>query len=91
MRFTAETSEGLEMKNFTSAITYPSPDWLTLVIPFPHPKPHKSAFRPHETSESARRACPRKRVPLWCIFFALPAVNGPLPAELKFRENTAVV
>ena len=39
MRFTAETSEGLEMKNFTSAITYPSPDWLTLVIPFPHPQP----------------------------------------------------
>ena len=21
------------------------------------------------------------------IFFALPAMNGPLPAELKFREN----
>ena len=21
------------------------------------------------------------------IFFALPATNGPLPAELKFREN----
>ena len=25
------------------------------------------------------------------IFFALPSINGPLPAELKFRENTAVV
>ena len=23
-----------------------------------------------------------------CIFFALPSMNGPLPAELKFRENT---
>ena len=22
------------------------------------------------------------------IFFALPSMNGPLPAELKFRENT---
>ena len=21
------------------------------------------------------------------IFFALPSMNGPLPAELKFREN----
>ena len=33
---------------------------------------------------------PRK-VRLWHIFFALPAMNGPLPAELKFRENTGVV
>ena len=24
------------------------------------------------------------------IFFALPSMNGPLPAELKFRENTEV-
>ena len=31
---------------------------------------------------------PRK-VCLWRIFFALPFRNGPLPAELKFRENTA--
>ena len=30
---------------------------------------------------------PRK-VHLWCIFSALPAMNGPLLAELKFRENT---
>ena len=30
---------------------------------------------------------PRK-VCLWRIFFALPFRNGPLPAELKFRENT---
>lgn len=30
---------------------------------------------------------PRK-VHLWGIFFALPAMNGPLPAEIKFRENT---
>ena len=26
-----------------------------------------------------------------CIFFALLAMNGPLPAELKFRKNTAHV
>ena len=32
---------------------------------------------------------PRK-VHLWCTFFALSAMNGPLPAELKFRENTAL-
>ena len=32
---------------------------------------------------------PRK-VHFWCTFFALPAMNGPLPAELKFRENTAL-
>ena len=25
---------------------------------------------------------------LWHIFLALLAMNGPLPAELKFRENT---
>ena len=25
------------------------------------------------------------------IFFALPSMNGPLPSELKFRENTACV
>ena len=30
---------------------------------------------------------PRK-LHLWCIFFALLAMNGPLPAELKFWENT---
>ena len=30
---------------------------------------------------------PRK-VHLWCIFFALLAMIGPLPAELKLRENT---
>ena len=24
------------------------------------------------------------------IFFALPSMNGPLPAELKFRENTSM-
>ena len=29
---------------------------------------------------------PRK-VHLWGIFFALPVINGPLPAEIKFREN----
>ena len=33
---------------------------------------------------------PRK-LRLWRIFFALPARNGPLPAELKFRENTVFV
>ena len=31
-------SEVLDMKNFTSAITYLSPDGLTLVIPFPQPE-----------------------------------------------------
>ena len=30
---------------------------------------------------------PRKVHP-WGIFFALPTMNGPLPAEIKFRENT---
>ena len=29
---------------------------------------------------------PRK-VRLWYIIFALPAMDGPLPAELKFGEN----
>ena len=27
-------------------------------------------------------------VPLTHIFLALPAMNGQLPAELKFKENT---
>ena len=31
---------------------------------------------------------PRK-VRLWYIIFALPAMDGPLPAELKFGENAA--
>ena len=31
---------------------------------------------------------PPGKLCLWCIFFAFPAMNGPLPAELKFRENT---
>ena len=34
---------------------------------------------------------PNRKVCLWHIFFALPAMNGPFPAELKFRENTGVV
>ena len=34
--------------------------------------------------------CPQESAPL-CIFFALLAMNGPLPAELKFRENTGIV
>ena len=38
MRFSAETSKVLAMKNFALAITYSSPDGLTLVIPFPHPQ-----------------------------------------------------
>ena len=29
-----------------------------------------------------------RKVHLWCIFFALPAMNGPFPADLNFRENT---
>ena len=33
-------------------------------------------------------SAPRK-VHLWCIFFALPAMSFPLPAVLKVRENTA--
>ena len=33
-------------------------------------------------------ASPRKVCSLWHIFFVLLAMNGPLPAELKFRENT---
>ena len=32
---------------------------------------------------------PREVPPLAHIFFALLAMNGPLPAELNFRENTA--
>ena len=32
---------------------------------------------------------PPSKVRLWLIFFALLAMNVPLPAELKFRENTA--
>ena len=32
---------------------------------------------------------PPRKVRLWLIFFALLAMNVPLPAELKFRENTA--
>jgi len=31
---------------------------------------------------------PPQKVNLWGIFFALKAMNGPLLAELKFRENT---
>ena len=27
------------------------------------------------------------KVHLWCIFFALPAMNGPLPAELKLGRT----
>ena len=34
--------------------------------------------------------CPRKSALPWCIFFALPAINDPLPAKLKFRENTEI-
>ena len=32
---------------------------------------------------------PPRKVRLWHIFYALPAMNDPLPAEQKFRENTA--
>ena len=32
---------------------------------------------------------PHRKLCLWRILsFALPAMNGPLPADLKFRENT---
>ena len=32
--------------------------------------------------------CPPPPILEKYIFFALPSMNGPLPAELKFRENT---
>ena len=32
--------------------------------------------------------CPQESAPLVHVFAALAAMNGPLPAELKFRENT---
>ena len=32
---------------------------------------------------------PGRRVRLWNTFLALPVKNGPLPAKLKCRENTA--
>ena len=32
---------------------------------------------------------PQRKVHIWGIYFALPALNGPLPAGLKFKENTA--
>ena len=35
--------------------------------------------------------CPHRNVHLWCIFFALLAMSGPLSAELKFRENIALL
>ena len=31
---------------------------------------------------------PPRKVRLRHIFYALPAMNDPLPAEQKFRENT---
>ena len=31
---------------------------------------------------------PSTIVHLWCVFFSLPAMNGPFPADLNFRENT---
>ena len=31
---------------------------------------------------------PPRKVLLWARFFALDAMNGPLPAVLKFSENT---
>ena len=34
---------------------------------------------------------PQESVPLAHIFFALLPMKGPLPAELKFRENTVAV
>ena len=32
--------------------------------------------------------CPPPPILEKYIFFALPSMNGPLPAELKFRETT---
>ena len=37
---------------------------------------------------NAKLPRPARRVHLCHIFLALPVKNGPLPAELKFRENT---
>ena len=34
------------------------------------------------------RLPPIRKVHLWCIFFALLAMNGPFPADLNFTENT---
>jgi len=34
---------------------------------------------------------PGKRMGLWCIVLALPVKNGPLFAELKFKENIEVM
>ena len=34
---------------------------------------------------------PPREVHLWYTFFGLLAMNSPLPAELKFRENTATI
>ena len=39
-------------------------------------------------SRSPLLPCPHRNVHLWCIFFALLAMIGPLPTELKLRENT---
>ena len=41
---------------------------------------------PHSTCPPPTPLLPRK---VLSIFFALPSMNGPLPAELKFRENPA--
>ena len=42
-------------------------------------------YVPHSTTP-----LPLGKVCLWCIFFALLVTNGPLPVELKFRENTGL-
>ena len=39
-------------------------------------------------SPTALPHLPSKKVHLWHIFFASLAMNGSLPAELKFREKT---
>ena len=41
-------------------------------------------YDPHPTSLPGQSLHP------WCIFLALPVRNGLLPAELKFKENTAL-
>ena len=46
---------------------------------------NKSLHDAHMNAPSARR------VLLWRIFLALPVMNGPLPAELKCRENTGFI
>ena len=73
--------------------------WFLFVPTFPRTN-NKKGRRPQKMTRAGMilgkgHACPSLhyslppgKVQLWCIFFALLVMNGPLPAELKFRENT---